>query len=63
MPVVEAALDPFAPRPHWGKMHARTPQQVASQFGRVGDFRDLCHRHDPDGKFQNEYLRRYLFPS
>jgi xylitol oxidase len=61
MPVVEAALDPFQPRPHWGKMHARTPAQVSALYDRLGDFRDLCRRHDPDGKFQNEYLRRYLF--
>jgi hypothetical protein len=28
----------------------------------LGDFRDLGRRRDPDGKFVNEYLRRYLFP-
>jgi xylitol oxidase len=61
MPIVEAALDRFGPRPHWGKMHTRTPQQVATEFERVGDFRDLCRRHDPDGKFRNDYLRRYVF--
>ena len=60
MPIVEAALDRFGPRPHWGKMHARTREQVAAQFPRLGDFRDLCRRHDPDRKFVNEYLRRYV---
>ena len=63
MPIVEAALDRFGPRPHWGKMHTRTREQVAAQFERLGDFRTLCRRHDPDGKFQNEYLRRYVFAS
>jgi alditol oxidase len=61
MPVVEAALDRFLPRPHWGKMHARTPAQVAAGYERLGDFRDLCRRHDPDGKFVNDYLQRYVF--
>ena len=61
MPVVEAALDRFAPRPHWGKMHARTPSQVAALYERISDFRDLCRRHDPDGKFQNEYLQKFVF--
>ena len=61
MPIVEAALDRFGPRPHWGKMHTRSRQQVAAQFERLGDFRALCRRYDPDGKFQNEYLRRYVF--
>ena len=60
MPIVEAALDRFGPRPHWGKMHARTREQVDAQFPRLGDFRDLCRRHDPDAKFANEYLRRYV---
>jgi xylitol oxidase len=60
MPVVEAALERFGPRPHWGKMHTRTQPQLAAQYDRLGDFRDLCRRHDPDGKFVNEYLRRYV---
>jgi hypothetical protein len=59
-PIVEAAIDRFWPRPHWGKMHARTREQVAAQFDRFADFRDLCRRHDPDGKFVNDYLRRYV---
>jgi alditol oxidase len=63
MPIVEGALDRFGPRPHWGKMHARTREQVAGQFPRIGDFRDLCRRHDPDGKFVNDYLRRYVLAS
>ena len=61
MPVVEAALDRFGPRPHWGKMHARTAAQVAAQLPRLADFRDLCRRHDPDAKFRNDYLARYVF--
>ncbi|HEY7512727.1 MAG TPA: FAD-binding protein [Vicinamibacteria bacterium] len=63
MPVVEAALDDFGPRPHWGKMHARTAAQVAGAHPRLGDFRDLCRRHDPEGKFGNDYLRRYVLAS
>jgi xylitol oxidase len=63
IPIVENALERFGPRPHWGKMHARTPSQLAAQYDRIGDFRDLCRRHDPDGKFLNEYLRRFVFAS
>jgi len=61
MPVVEAALERFGPRPHWGKMHTRTPSQLAARYERLSDFRDLCRRHDPDGKFQNEYLQKFVF--
>lgn len=60
MPIVEAALERFGPRPHWGKMHSLTRAQVAARFDRLADFRDLCRRHDPDGKFVNEYLKRYV---
>jgi xylitol oxidase len=63
MPVVEAALDRFRPRPHWGKMHTRTPAQLAAQYERRGAFRDLCRRHDPEGKFRNDYLSRYVLGS
>ncbi|HEY2942888.1 MAG TPA: D-arabinono-1,4-lactone oxidase, partial [Vicinamibacteria bacterium] len=63
MPIVEAALERCGPRPHWGKMHSRSQQQVAAQYDRLSDFRDLCRRHDPDGKFVNDYLRRYVFAS
>ncbi len=63
MPVVEAALEGFGPRPHWGKMHARTTAQVGAAYPRLGDFRDLCRRHDPDGRFANDYLRRHVLAS
>jgi len=61
MPIVEAALKSFAPRPHWGKMHTIEPADVAAQYPHLDDFRALCRRHDPDGRFRNSYLDRYVF--
>ena len=61
MPIVERALKSFSPRPHWGKMHTIAPAAVAAQYPRMGDFRELCKRYDPDGKFRNAYLDRYIF--
>ena len=60
MPVVEQALKSFAPRPHWGKMHTIAPADVVAQYPRINDFRALCKRHDPDGKFRNDYLDRFM---
>jgi xylitol oxidase len=60
MPVVESALAGFSPRAHWGKMHTLDPSQVAARYPRLGDFRELVRRHDPDGRFANDYLRRYV---
>ena len=57
MPVVEAALDRFGPRPHWGKMHTLSGAALAARLPRLADYRDLCRRHDPDGRFVNDYLR------
>jgi xylitol oxidase len=58
MPIVETALSRFDPRAHWGKMHTLSSNQVASGFPRLGDFRELCRKHDPEGKFANAYLAR-----
>jgi xylitol oxidase len=57
MPVVEQALDRFGARPHWGKMHTLPGGALAARLPRLADFRDLCRRHDPDGRFLNDYLR------
>jgi xylitol oxidase len=55
---VEAALEPFAARPHWGKVSHVTGAQVAEQYPRLGDARDLFERLDPDGRFSNGRLER-----
>jgi xylitol oxidase len=61
LPVIEAALLPFQPRPHWGKLFALTPAQVQAHYPRLGDFRALCRNLDPQGKFRNAYVARYIF--
>jgi len=61
LPVVEEALAPFHPRPHWGKLFTLTPAQVQAQYPRLGDFRALAQEMDPQGKFRNVYVDRYIF--
>jgi xylitol oxidase len=58
LPRVEAALAPFAARPHWGKLFAGTGEQVRSLYPRFGDFAALRDRLDPTAKFDNDFLRR-----
>jgi xylitol oxidase len=53
IPEVEAALAPFDPRPHWGKVF----RQPAS-YERAADFRALAAAVDPAGKFRNGFLER-----
>jgi xylitol oxidase len=55
---VEAALEPFAARPHWGKVSHVNAGQVAERYPRAGDARALFERLDPDGRFSNHRLER-----
>ena len=55
---VLAALEPFEPRPHWGKLFAMG--DLSARFPRLPDFLDLARRYDPDGKLWNPFLDRLL---
>lgn len=61
LPVVEEALAPFQLRPHWGKLFTLTPAQIQAQYPRMADFRALAQELDPQGKFRNAYVDRYIF--
>jgi xylitol oxidase len=57
---LEAALAPFEPRPHWGKVFTMTPAQVHDRCPRLADFRKLAQAFDPGGKFRNRFLDTYV---
>ncbi|MCU1424505.1 MAG: hypothetical protein JWM51_796 [Microbacteriaceae bacterium] len=57
---IEAALAPFAARPHWGKVHALDAATVESLYPRLPEFRALVARRDPAGKFGNRHLSTLL---
>lgn len=59
LPEIEAALAPFTPRAHWGKVYSREFDQAAA-FRRLPEFTALAARADPEGKFRNAYLDRVL---
>ncbi|HWC83425.1 MAG TPA: D-arabinono-1,4-lactone oxidase [Pseudonocardiaceae bacterium] len=58
--LVERALEPFQPRPHWAKVFTTPPETVRSRYERLPDFRSLMGRFDPTGKFRNAFIDRYL---
>ena len=58
---VRAALAPFDPRPHWGKVFAFDRDEVQRHYPRLADFRALAERFDPDRKFGNEFLETYVY--
>jgi alditol oxidase len=49
---LEPALEPFDPRPHWGKLFLHAPR-----YERVADFARLADRLDPRGAFSNGWLQ------
>lgn len=58
LPDVESALAPFAPRPHWGKVHDVSASQLLSAWDRLPEARKLYDTLDPSGAFSNDYLER-----
>ena len=61
LPELERVLEPFAARPHWGKLFELRAGRMADLYPRLGDFRRLASELDPDGKFRNDYLERVVF--
>jgi xylitol oxidase len=61
LPRIEAALAPFQPAPHWGKLFTLPAAQVQARYARLPDFQRLLHTYDPDGKFRNAFLDQYIF--
>jgi alditol oxidase len=57
---VESALQPFAPRPHWGKLSTLEGDVIRSRVERMGDFERLLAEWDPTRKFRNDYLDAIL---
>ena len=61
LPALEAALAPFAVRPHWGKLFHTDAATLAASFPRLDDFQALADRLDLAGKFRNDFLERTVF--
>jgi xylitol oxidase len=60
LPQIEAVLEPFEVRPHWGKVYTMPADTIKSRYERFDDFLALVKEYDPHGKFQNDFLKAYL---
>lgn len=60
LPKLEAQLEPFEARPHWGKLFAMPAARLQSLFVKMADFRELRHKYDPQGKFLNRFLSQNI---
>jgi xylitol oxidase len=61
LPLIEQALSPFNPRPHWGKVFTLQPKILQSRYEKLGDFKKLVVEFDPHGKFRNRYLDHNIY--
>jgi len=59
LPGIEAALQPFSPRAHWGKLFS-SRLRVAAAYPRMRDFRALVAERDPTGRFGSAFTDRVL---
>jgi xylitol oxidase len=57
---VERALQPYAPRPHWGKLFQMPAEVVREQYERLPDFQRLRQSIDPTNKLGNAFVDHYL---
>lgn len=61
LPRIEQALAPFYARPHWAKLFTMSPARLQSLYEKLPDFQQLLQQYDPQGKFRNEFLDKYIF--
>lgn len=57
---VEAIMDDYDGRPHWGKRHYQSAATLAHRYPSWDRFLAQRERLDPTRKFENPYLRRVL---
>jgi len=55
---VEAALEPFDPRPHWGKVSRFDRDRTRRAYPRLDEFAAHVADVDPEGRFRNAHLAR-----
>lgn len=63
LPQIEKVLEPFHPKPHWGKLFTLTHKQLQSRYEKMNDFVEMVRTYDPKGKFRNAFLNRTIYGS
>lgn len=58
LPQMESTLDKFNPRPHWAKLFTIPYTTLSKRYPKLEAFKTLLAKHDPEGKFRNEFVKR-----
>ncbi|MFP3721754.1 FAD-binding protein [Niallia circulans] len=61
LPLIESKLEPFQAKPHWGKLFTTAPSKIQSLYEKMPAFQHLLMKYDPQGKFRNTFMNRYIF--
>jgi alditol oxidase len=61
LPLIEAQLEPFQAKPHWGKLFTTSPAKIQELYEKMPAFQQLLMKYDPNGKFRNAFLNKYIF--
>lgn len=61
LPKIEAALEPFHPKPHWGKLFTMDAKTLQRRHEKHADFVALAKAYDPERKFVNGYLSKNIY--
>ena len=59
---VEAIMDSYGGRPHWGKRHYQSAETLRPRYPDWDRWQAVRARLDPGGAFTNDYSRRVLGP-
>src|SRR6266487_3226617 len=54
---IEEIFKRYEGRPHWGKMHTRSAEELTTLYPHWQDFQHIRSMLDPQGMFLNSYLR------
>ena len=61
LPMIEDQLATFDARPHWAKLFTMSPARIQSLYEKLPDFQQLLQYYDPQGKFRNAFLDKYIW--
>ncbi|MEC2057123.1 FAD-binding protein [Peribacillus psychrosaccharolyticus] len=57
---VEAIMQKYGGRPHWGKMHSLGKKELHACYPKLPDFLAIRHELDPQEIFLNDYIKKIL---
>ena len=57
---VEAIMDEYGGRPHWGKRHYQSSHTLAPRYPGWDAFQRVRRELDPEGRFNNPWIRDVL---